>query len=107
MLARIGFRTLYQIEIGDLPMSYNTKVKMMEYAAKLPAGTVRAQCYHIAELVYGNSESIADAIRNDHSSRESYLRASQLMVDAGCAEEINAKPNCYGTFVFQDGSTLA
>lgn len=87
-------------------MLQDTKDKMLKYAETLPPSTARAQCIRIANLsIDGN---LAQTIKNDHSSFDGALRAAELMVWAGAAEYIAnpEKPNIYGTFTFEDGSTL-
>ena len=84
-----------------------TKEKMNAHAQTLCANTDRAQCYNIANLIVGNNRTIAETIKADHQGLSDAKRASQLMVDAGCAKEINAKKDCYGTFVFEDDSELS
>lgn len=80
---------------------------MSEYAFKLAFGTERAQCYAISHYKLCDDESIADRLLRDHSSRLGALRAAQMMVEAGCAEEAeNENPNLFGTFTFLDGSII-
>ena len=74
------------------------------YAAELPPSSARAQCYIIAGYSLDTGETIAQRIARDHFGRSNAMRAMQLMVDAGCAKMVNAKPGCYGTFIFEDGS---
>jgi len=82
-----------------------TKEKMTEYAQTLPPSTARAQCYNIANLTCGD-KTIAEVMRDDHRVAEGALRAATMMVDAGCAKEVDNEKGCYGTFVFEDGSKL-
>ena len=87
-------------------MLKNTKNKMLAYALTLNPSAVKAQCLHIAGLKIGKTECIAQVISGDHTTQNGALRAATLMVSAGCAKEVNAKKNCYGTFVFEDESKL-
>jgi len=86
-------------------MLKNTKLKIEKYAQTLTPGADRAQCLTIANLIIGN-QSIATALKEDHRSADGALRAANLMKDAGCASEEVRKKGCYGTFTFEDGSTL-
>lgn len=76
---------------------------MQEYAQTLPPSTARAQCYAIANLLL-DDESIAERVARGHVNSGHAARAMRLMVDAGCAEEKDKTRNCYGTFIFEDGS---
>lgn len=81
-----------------------TKNAMNKLASTLAPGSQRAQCYTIAN--YKLSTTIAARLLSDHSSVSDAKRAALLMVEAGCAKEINAKSGMYGDFVFQDLSIL-
>lgn len=85
-------------------MKKSTANKLIAYAATLKPGSARAQCYNIAGLALLPDETIAQRIYRDHHSYFHALRAMSLCVDAGCAEEIDKKNGCYGTFIFEDGS---
>lgn len=87
-------------------MLRDTKEKILAYANTLPPSSARAQCNLMANLTVGSHKTIANAITNDHCTISDAKRVCKLMVDAGCAKELNAKENSYGTFVFEDGSKL-
>lgn len=87
-------------------MLTKTKKAMQSHALTLKPSTDRAQCYTIANYTLTSGESIADRLCRDHSSSDGALRAAAIMVDAGCATESNAKDHCFGTFHFEDGSSI-
>lgn len=87
-------------------MPRNTRNKMFTYADNLAPSSKRAQCLRIGYYKLNDGESIAEHLRADHSESSGPLRAAELMSNAGCAHEIGGENNTYGTFVFEDGSTL-
>jgi len=87
-------------------MLKNTKTKMTAYAQTLPPSKARAQCYNIANLEL-RGKTIAQAMLEDHRTLSGALRASELMVGADCANEVDKeREGYYGTFVYEDGSKL-
>ena len=94
-----------QQQSGNENMLKNTRQKMYTYAATVDASSKRAQCYHIACISV--PDTIAQALINDHCDADSHLRAAMLMVHAGAAKYTpNKKSGLYGSFLFEDGSTL-
>lgn len=88
-------------------MYKNTKNAMIKYASTLKASYERAQCYTISSYKLIDKETIADVLEKNHRSQDGALIAADLMVQAGCAKEINKKNDLmFGTYVFEDGSTL-
>ena len=83
-----------------------TRDAMFKYAQQLKPSCDRAQCYTIANYDLGDNETISERLQKDHRSIDGALRAARLMVNAGCAQEINAKPIFYGQFIFEDQSIL-
>jgi hypothetical protein len=93
-------------------MKKKTKEAMIKFAQtfnptiKKPSYE-RASCYRIASYKLENGESIAERLERDHRSQDGALRDAHLMMQAGCAKEINKKNDIeYGTYVFEDESTL-
>jgi hypothetical protein len=85
-------------------MKKYTKNKMIEFAQSLPPSSDRAKCYEIANLRV--KTTIAEAISQAHRSADGPQQMAALMVRAGCAREVGAHDHFYGTFVFEDKSTL-
>lgn len=89
----------------DFVFSIASRKRLTAYAQTLPPSQARAQCYQLARLK--GDGSIAQAIKDNHVTMDGALRAASLVVNAGIAKETHAKQlDYYGTFVFEDESTL-
>ena len=84
--------------------SKESRDKLNAYAQSIESSASRAQCYNLASLK--SDLSIAETISLDHFQHASALRAAKIAVDAGVAREIKSNDFTFGTFVFEDSSTL-
>lgn len=83
-----------------------TRSCLIKHAQTLPPSTDRALCLSIRSLKLALGETIAHRLMREHPSLSGAHRAARLMVEAGCANEINRKQSMIGTFEFEDGSQL-
>ena len=91
---------------GVKKLSSQTIKKLHEYAQTLEPGSKRAQCYAIASYELLNDETVADRLLRDHANSSHAKRQALILVDVGCANEINRVEGFFGTIVFEDGSSF-
>lgn len=83
-----------------------TRAKVAELSESLEPSHAKAQCINILNYkLYGN-ETIAERFCRDHYSLVNARRHAQMLVEVGCANEINRRKHYYGTVVFEDGSSI-
>ena len=88
-------------------MIHSTRATLRKHAQTLLPGSERAQCHAMANFAVDNGETIAEQLDNFHRGHSQAKRAALIMVEAGCAKEINNEKGYYGTFIFDDGSELS
>lgn len=93
-----------QSAIRKLP-KYTSKC-LIEAISKCDPSHERAQLININSYTLHENETIAERFIRDHSSIAHARRQAQLLVAAGCANEINRKKSQYGTIIFEDGSQI-
>lgn len=91
---------------GAMRFSNQSLTKLHDYAMSLEPSANRAQCYTISLYRFEVGETISERFVRDHVDSSSARRHAQLLVEAGCANEIDRTKSKYGKIVFEDGSTL-
>lgn len=97
-----GFREDH--EIRSLPK--HTLACLREAVRTCKSSLEKAQLINTLTFKLNGNESIADRLLRDHVSIGHAKRHAALLLQAGCANEINRRKGLYGTFVFEDGSEL-
>lgn len=83
-----------------------TRMKLENYTKEVPPSTLKAQCINILGFKLHGNETMAERFARDHASIYAARRHAQILVDAGCANEIGRRQSYYGKVVFEDGSSL-
>lgn len=66
----------------------------------------KAQLINILHYKLHGNESIADRFLRDNTDFSHARRHAQLLVGAGCANELNRRKAIHGKIVFEDGSSM-
>jgi hypothetical protein len=83
-----------------------TRTKMAEFMNSLKPSYAKAQCINILSYKLKGNESIADRFERDHDSIHDARRHAQMLVKAGCANQVDQSKYHLGKIVFEDGSSL-
>lgn len=95
-----------RIESDIRHMPKLTRTKIAEFAESLESSCAKAQCINILNYKLHGNETIAERFCRDHASKIHARRHAQILIEAGCANEINRTKRHFGKVVFEDGSSI-